>query len=236
MAQEAHPARIAVVIPALNEEQRVGAVVAAVRRALPRAPVLVVNDGSSDRTGEEARRAGAMVAAHPFRMGYGAALVTGYRLALRKGADVVLQLDGDGQHDAAQAPLLLGPVLEGSADIAIGSRFLSRNGYRPPLMRRAGIRLFSFLASLAGVRVTDPTSGFRALSRRAFSMFAESPHFPSDFPDADVIVLSHRAGLAVCEVPAAMRPCPGKISMHGGLAPVYYVFKMMLSMALASRA
>lgn len=210
-----------------------GPVVESARRSLPHARVLVVDDGSSDKTGEAARRAGALVVRHPFRMGYGAALATGFRVALRRGASAVLQLDGDGQHDPAQAPELLAPVLSGDADLVIGSRFLSPRGYRPPFLRRTGIRLFAFLARLAGVSVTDPTSGFRALSRRAFTLFAESPQFPTDFPDADVLVMAHRRGLAIVEIPAVMRPCPGKRSMHRGLAPVYYIFKVLLSMGLA---
>src|SRR5205814_6691946 len=119
-----------------NEAQRVAAVIADLRRAIPNLDVVVVNDGSSDDTEGVARRAGARVVSHPYRLGYGAALQTGYLYALRSGYTRALQIDGDGQHDASLAPKLLAVVRDGRADIALGSRFLSCGRMAMPVTRR----------------------------------------------------------------------------------------------------
>src|SRR5512142_375020 len=137
------------VIPAYDESGRIGDTVTRVRDEVP-ADVLVVDDGSSDDTAEEARRAGAIVAVHPVNLGYGAALQTGYRYALRHGYGAVLQLDADGQHDPASIPGLLA-ALE-VADVVVGSRFLDGRSYRPPLSRRIGMWLFGGIAALLAGR------------------------------------------------------------------------------------
>ncbi|MBI5478564.1 MAG: glycosyltransferase family 2 protein [Deltaproteobacteria bacterium] len=219
-----------VLIPAFNEEPRLPEVLQQVRQVAPRLDVLVVNDGSTDATSAVARAAGARVCAHPFNLGYGVALQTGYKYALRAGYRFVVQLDADGQHDPAYVAALLQAV-EG-ADVVLGSRFREPGSYRPPLLRRAGMILFARVASmLMGQRITDPTSGFRVLSRRALQ-FCASDSFPVDYPDADMLVAFHRAGLRVAEVPVRMHASAESGSMHGGLRPLYYVFKMGISIPL----
>ena len=116
----------------------------------------------------------------------------------------------------------------------MGSRFLGDRGYTMPGLRYAGVMVFRGLVSLfAGKKITDPTSGYQALNRAAMERFYASPHYPADFPDADVIIMLHRAGLRVMEVPVIMHPNPDNRSMHKGMRPVYYVFKMFLSIFLA---
>ena len=134
------PLRLLVVIPAFNEAGRIGPVVERIRQQVA-ADILVVNDGSRDSTGADAAAAGAIVAPHPVNLGYGAALQTGYRYALRRGYDAVLQLDADGQHDPDSIPALLA-AFSGGADVVVGSRFLHPESYRPPLVRRLGMTLF----------------------------------------------------------------------------------------------
>ena len=223
---------ILVVIPAFNEHEKIQAVVQGVRREMPEAVVLVVNDGSRDQTEARARAAGARVLTHPFNMGYGVALQTGYKYALKEGFDFVLQMDGDGQHDAGYLPVLLREVREGGVDVALGSRFLGEGGYRAGWMRQMGIGLFRWVTSfLCGQKITDPTSGYQALSRRAVD-FCARDSFPGDYPDADVLVMMHRAGLPIREVPVRMHPNAQGRSMHSGLKPLYYLYKMCLSIAL----
>jgi glycosyltransferase involved in cell wall biosynthesis len=222
-----------VVIPAFNEAGRIGAVLAGVRSAAPALPVLVVDDGSSDDTAARARAAGARVVRLPFNLGAGVATQTGYRLAAREGYECVVQLDADGQHEPADIPALLGVIERREADVAIGSRFLGRTAYRPGALRRVGMGLFGWLAWLVtGVRFSDVTSGFRAFSGDVVR-FAASEWYPTDYADADVLITLRRAGFRLREVPVRMYPRVGGRSMHAGLRPVYYVFKMLLSVALA---
>jgi glycosyltransferase involved in cell wall biosynthesis len=222
--------RILVVIPAYNEAGRIGRTVAAVRGQVD-ADVLVVDDGSSDRTAAEATEAGAIVAPHGANLGYGAALQTGYRFALQRAYDAVLQLDADGQHDPASIPRLIEAL--GSADVVVGSRFLESGSYRPPLARRIGMRLFGALGSaLAGARISDPTSGYQAIGRRALAFYAHE-RFPHDYPDADILAMVVRSGLRLREVPVRMLPSPAGKGMHAGLwKPLYYGIRMTLALLL----
>lgn len=225
-------ARILLIMPAFNEAARVRTLVRTVRELFPTADVLVVDDGSSDSTGDEARSGGAFVARHPFNLGYGAALQTAYTFAVRRGYNVCVQMDADGQHDPLSIQDLLSPILNKQADVAIGSRFLTTGAYKSPVARRMGSVLFGTLASrITGNRVTDPTSGFWAMNEDAMRLCARDS-FPHDYPDADVLVALHRAGLRMVEVPARMFPRADGPSMHGGLRPIYYVFKMSLSIFL----
>jgi glycosyltransferase involved in cell wall biosynthesis len=224
------PERLLIVMPAYDEAKRIRGVVESVRVHV-NADVLVVDDGSSDDTANEAHAAGAITATHAANLGYGAALQTGYRYALRHGYDAVLQLDADGQHDPASIPQLLTALQD--ADVVVGSRFLDQGSYRPPLLRRIGIRLFGRLASgLAGQRLTDPTSGFQAVSHRALVFYAHE-RYPADYPDADVLAMVARSGLRLVEVPVRMLASPDGKSMHtGALKQFYYVFRMFLALGL----
>jgi len=229
----ARPPRCIAIVPALNEEKQIPAVVAEIKKNAPAFDVLVIDDGSTDRTAQVARAAGAAVVRHPFNMGYGVALQTAYKYATRRGYDILVQLDGDGQHDPSYIPRLAEQVTSGATDVCVGTRFLENLGYFPPFFRRVGMVVFGYIASRAtGRRVTDPTSGYQALSRGAFGFF-QSDLFPFDYPDADVLILLHRAGFRVNEIPVRMKPSPTGKSMHGGvLKPMFYVFKMFLSIGV----
>ena len=223
-----------VLIPAYNEAARVARVLAGVRAVVPDATMLVVDDGSTDETTAVARAAGARVVRLPFNLGAGVAAQTGYKLAVREGYDCVVQLDADGQHEPADIPALLAVIARGEADVAIGSRFLGGgSGYRPGVLRRIGMGLFRWLARLlTGVWFSDVTSGFRALGGDVVPFVAHE-WYPADYADADVLITLCRAGFRLREVPVRMYARSGGLSMHAGLRPVYYVFKMLLSVALA---
>ena len=223
-------------IPAYNEEGRIAAVIRGVKDMYPTLPVVVINDGSHDATASRAAEAGARVISHPYNLGYGVALQTGYKYALMEGYDAIAQMDGDGQHDPTYIRVLLDAVLGGGTDVAIGSRFLAspderrdRAPYRASLARRSGMKLFGTIASLIiRQKVTDPTSGYQAMNAGVLE-WVSSDKFPWDYPDADVIIMLHRAGFRIREVPVQMYALPEKKSMHSGLKPIYYVFKMFLS-------
>ena len=217
-----------IIIPAFNEAGRIGETISGIRRHAD-ALIVVVNDGSRDRTAEEASRAGAIVVELPFNLGYGAALQTGYQYALRTGYSFAVQMDADGQHDPSYIASLMNAVQEGNSDVVIGSRFLGEGAYRPTAIKKIGMGFFRILASLlTGQKVTDPTSGFQALNLRAMQFYA-SDAYPVDFPDADVLVMLHRRGMGFREIAVKMHPSPKKKSMHSGTVPTYYLFKMILS-------
>jgi hypothetical protein len=219
-----------IIIPAYNEAARIGEVVRRVREMYPDYDVLVVNDGSRDDTVAAAAKAGATVVSHPFNMGYGVAIQTGYKYALHHGYDFLVQMDGDGQHDPAFISQLLAPVLAGESDFVLGSRFLGIESYEPSLARRIGMAFFRRLVSwLIGQRITDSTSGFQAFNRRVIRFFTTEV-FPCDYPDADMLLTLHRAGFSILEVPVRMYANATGKSMHAGWKPLYYMFKMLLSM------
>jgi glycosyltransferase involved in cell wall biosynthesis len=223
--------RILVLMPCHNEQGRIGQVVQAVKQALPHARIAVINDNSADDSALEAERAGATVLSHGSNLGYGVALETGYLYAVKADCDIVLQMDSDGQHLAEQLPLILDPIQNGAADLVIGSRY---HGKSPTpatsIIRKTGHRIFSaMIFVLTGLRLSDPTSGFQALSKRTLALFS-SGVFPCDYPDSDVILMAHMAGLKIKEVPVEMRNRTGGHSMHSGIKPLYYGIKMLLSM------
>ena len=219
-----------IVLPVFNEEALLPGVLSRIREAMgDKVEILVVDDGSTDRSGEAARSAGARVIRHSLNMGYGVTLQTGFKAALRGGAAWVVIMDGDGQHDPSSLSALVAPVLEGRADVVVGSRFLGSPGYHMPLSKRAGVRIFRLMARiLSGLRISDPTSGFQALSRRTVA-FCTHDVFPFDFPDTDMLITLKKAGLRILEVPVLMRNHPQGKTMHSGLVPLYYVFKMAVS-------
>jgi len=218
-----------VVIPALNEAATITAVVSGARLAAPGAMVVVVDDGSIDRTAELAAGADAEVLRLPFNCGIGSAVQLGLRFAVAHGAARVVRLDGDGQHDPADAARLLAAVADG-ADYALGSRFCggAPGSWRPSLVRRLGIRWFAAALSLAGARgVTDPTSGFFAANARAARFLAE--HYASDYPEVDAVVRLARRGFRLVEVPVAMRARGGGVSSIGPLGAVTYTVKVTVA-------
>lgn len=226
----ANATRSLLIIPAFNEARSIGNVVDRVRATGLDLDVLVVDDGSRDDTPALARAHGALVVSHPFNLGYGAALQTGYKFALRHGYAHAVQMDADGQHDPAYIPKLLEPVRAGAADVVIGSRFVEASGYEMGGARNFGrVFLQRLLVWCGGPQIFDPTSGLQALSRPVFR-FCCSDFYPFDFPDIDVLLLLHRHGFRIEEVPVTMAPSPPlRKPMHAGLRAVYYPYKMLLS-------
>jgi glycosyltransferase involved in cell wall biosynthesis len=220
--------RAILIIPAYNEAGSLGDVLARVVEADSGCEVVVVDDGSRDDTGDIAARAGVTVLRHPFNLGYGAALQTGYKYALERNAALVVQMDADGQHDPEQIRELAAGILSGDYDLVVGSRFMETTDYRMGLLRSVGRKLFSGLARLAGLRVSDPTSGFQGMNRRVLDLYARD-FFPTDYPDVDVLLTAFRYGLRVGEHPVRMAETSRTSTLHGGLRSVYYVYKMLLS-------
>jgi glycosyltransferase involved in cell wall biosynthesis len=220
------------IVPAHNEEGSIAGVIREIRSFDAELEVVVVDDGSTDRTAVVARDAGARVVSLPFNLGIGGAVQTGFKLAHAEGFDLAVRLDGDGQHVASELPTLLAPILDDSADIVVGSRFTAGRRYRPPLARRLGITLFARVVSLlTRQRVTDTTSGFQACNRRAIRLFAAD--YPHDYPEVEATVMVFKHRLRLAEVPVTMRERSAGTSSIGALSSVYYAIKVLLAVFVA---
>lgn len=219
-----------IIIPAYNEGKNIGRVLGDMLRREPELDVLVVDDGSRDDTAELAKIFGVALVSHAVNLGYGAALQTGFRYAVKNGYDYVIQFDADGQHDPDYLRAVKAEIEKGEADIVIGSRFLCDSEYKVEFFKSAAIRLMSFtIKRLTGCRVTDPTSGFKALSRRTFRYYALAGNFPSDYPDANILIKMLRKNYRVVEIPVNIRKRICGTTMHSGLKPLFYIFDIFLS-------
>jgi glycosyltransferase involved in cell wall biosynthesis len=220
--------RVLVVIPAYNEEASVSAVISEIRESLPDATPLVIDDGSRDRTADVALASGARVIRLPFNLGIGGAVGTGFRVAASEGFDVVLQLDGDGQHPAGAGRSLVNELLTSDANYVVGSRFVPGGRYRTSRARLRGIRVLARIVSLLIHQpVTDTTSGLRAADKQAIALFAD--HYPHDYPEVEAMILARRAGLRIHEVPVDMRPRVTGRSSITPLRSLYYMIKVILA-------
>jgi glycosyltransferase involved in cell wall biosynthesis len=220
------------IVPAFNEEGSIGAVIAEIRAADPDLAIVVIDDGSRDRTVEIATAQGAHVVSLPFNLGIGGAVQTGYRYAHENGFELALRVDGDGQHDPGQLAVLAEPVVAGEADVAVGTRFVGGEGYRSSRSRRFAIRVLAWTVSaLVGQRVSDPTSGFQVANRRVIALFAAD--FPHDYPEVEATVLLAKHGLRRVEVPVVMRERLAGRSSIGAVSSVYYMVKVMLAVLVA---
>jgi glycosyltransferase involved in cell wall biosynthesis len=220
--------KILVIIPAYNEEGSVGKVVEGVKTQVPLTDVLVVNDGSTDLTLEIGKSRGAIVLDLPFNLGIGGAMQAGYKYAYEKGYDVAIQVDADGQHDPKEIPKLLHALAEKKVDMVIGSRFLGDSEFKSSMIRKVGISLFSrVISTIAGQRITDPTSGFRGANRKAIQLFASN--YPQDYPEPEAVVLLHQCRLKMGEVSVGMSKRYSGESSITKIRSVYYVVKVLLA-------
>jgi glycosyltransferase involved in cell wall biosynthesis len=218
------------VVPAYNEEGTVARVVTSIQEQAPEFDVVVVDDGSTDGTGEHAERAGAKVVRHPFNLGIGGAVQSGFTYALENGYDRLVQIDGDGQHDPGELHKLIEAMdVHRGVDMVCGSRFLTdERDYVAPISRRTGIHIFAFLLSrIVGQRVTDPTSGFRLYNRRAIALFARD--YPHDYPEVEAVLMVHFHRLSMREVPVRMFQRGGGVSSISSGKSVYYMIKVLLA-------
>lgn len=225
--------KVCVIIPAYNESGAIKKVVHAVQEHYPKANIVVINDASTDNTGAIAATLGITVLDLPINLGIGGAMQTGFKFAVKKGYDIAIQVDGDGQHDPAYIPTLLKPILENRADVVIGSRFLHKESYRSSFMRLLGIRFCSYLISLATNKyIHDSTSGFRAYNKEALRFAAL--HYPPDFPEPESIVTFLRNEFRVKEVPVAMQQRHSGISSIRPLKGTYFVASNSIGIIMSS--
>ena len=220
--------KILIIVPAYNEAASLPGVIQDLREHIPAADVLVVNDGSYDTTALVAKQLGVPVLDLPFNLGIGGAVQAGFLYAERNAYDITVQFDGDGQHLASEIKKLLEPLESKQVDLVVGSRFLAIGGYKAPVFRKMGIGIFSFVLSrIMGITVTDSTSGFRAVNSRAIQFF--SHNYPDDYPEVEALVLLHKVGLRMAEVPVAMRERTGGKSSITPIRSLYYMTKVLMA-------
>jgi glycosyltransferase involved in cell wall biosynthesis len=216
------------IVPAHNEADSLPGLLAEIRRE--GFDAVVVDDCSSDDTAAVARAAGARVLSLPVNLGIGGAVQAGFLFAMREGYEVVVQVDGDGQHDPRWLPAVVAPIVEGRADCVIGSRYLPEapdTGYTTPLPRRLGMHFSTALLRFAtGLQINDTTSGLRAMNRRAFGYAAR--HYPTDHPEAEALLMYHQAGFRILEVPVQMRARATGQSLFTFVRAALYPLRVMV--------
>lgn len=218
------PPRVLVAIPAYNEQATIGAVVHRVRAALPEFDLLVVNDGSQDQTEAIVRSLGVDTATHLCNLGYGRAVQTAIKYALRNGYDTLITLDADGQHRPEQIRRMFEAFTRDGWDYLVGSRYLEAHNYRDaPLGRRLGMQLFSWLTKLiVGQRIYDTTSGLKIMRRTVFEPLTQW-HFV-DF-HAEAIVYLWRLGFRIGEYPITVDERRHGRSMYSLISHIVYPLK-----------
>jgi len=224
--------KILVIVPAFNECGNIGRTVEEIRRAALSVDILVVDDGSLDETAQEARQAGGSVVSLPFNLGIGAAVQTGFQYAQQHQYDIAVQIDGDGQHDAGYLGKIIGPIVYDQGDMVIGSRFLENTGgFQSSFGRRLGINFFVHLINgLTGVKINDPTSGFRAYNKKMIALFAD--YYPHDFPEPEAVVVAQQDCARIMEVAVIMRPRGAGSSSIRYFKTLYYMAKVTLAILL----
>jgi glycosyltransferase involved in cell wall biosynthesis len=220
--------RTLVVIPAYNEEDPLPAVLDELRTVGPDLDILVIDDGSTDRTAEVAAKAGVAVVQLPFNLGIGGALRCGFRYAVRHDYERAVQFDADGQHDASEIAVLLAR-LDAGADIAIGSRFADASlTYDVGRVRAGAMSLLRFVVrQLSGQRFTDTSTGFRAFDRPVLELFARE--YPAEYMESvEALVLALAAGYRVDEVPVHMTARLAGQPSNRRLRLLYHYLRLLL--------
>ena len=221
--------QLAVLIPAYNEALSLGSLIREIRAVLPTQPVIIVNDGSLDRTADVARAHGAIVLDLPCNLGIGGAVQTGFRYAFENGYKYVVRLDGDGQHPPEGISTLVDKLVAEKVDMVLGSRFLDVRSYRSTFVRFLGIRGLAVMLSLiCRKKVTDPTSGFFVLNRRLLYYF--SHHYPTDYPEPEALALLRRQGYDFCEAGVVFRARTAGQSSINSWSTIYYGIKVGLAL------
>lgn len=223
--------QVLLVMPAKDEEDSIATTIAEVQSLIPDVSILVINDGSADRTSHVARTAGATVLDLPFNLGVGGAMRLGFRYAALHDFPVMVQLDSDGQHDPANVPALV--ALLDQADVAIGARFAGVGKYEVQGPRKWAMSvLSSTLSSMSRTRLTDTTSGFKAHGPAAIEVFKND--FPAEYlgDTIEALVIGHRAGLRYTQLPVAMRERLAGTPSQGPWRSAVYLARAFAALAV----
>lgn len=222
-----------IIIPAYNESENLINLVTEIKSKAPGYDYIIINDGSTDDTAEVCHKANLNVVNLPLNLGIGGAVQTGYLYAYQNNYDIAIQIDGDGQHDPAYLDQLIEPIINKSADFTIGSRYINKEGFQSSTIRRAGIWwLNGIIRVLTSRKITDATSGFRAVNRDIIKLFVK--YYPYDYPEPETITDICRHSFTLQEVPVIMRErAVGKSSIRF-LKTIYYMIKVTLAVFVSN--
>lgn len=220
-----------VIIPAYNEELNIMRVVKDLEENAKDCDFVVINDCSKDNTIQVLLKNSVNFIDLPINLGIGGGVQTGYHYALRNGYDIAIQFDGDGQHDARYISKLISPIEKGEANVVIGSRFLEKEGFQSSAIRRFGINFLSKLIyMLCGIRVTDVTSGMRAVDKKIINLYAEQ--YAQDYPEPEAILSAGVAGAKIKEIPVQMRERIAGESSISAWKSIYYMIKVSFALVI----
>ncbi|MBQ9926624.1 MAG: glycosyltransferase family 2 protein [Lachnospiraceae bacterium] len=224
--------KVLLIIPAYNEAKSIESVVNNIIQNYPQYDYLIINDGSRDNTAEICERNHYNYVSLPLNLGIGGAVQTGYLYALKNNYSIAIQIDGDGQHDIQYVEKIIEPLLKGEADIAIGSRFITKEGFQSSVSRRLGIQILSKLILLVCFKnVKDVTSGFRAVNQRFIKIYAEN--YPNDYPEPEAIVIALVHGGKIKEIPVVMLERENGTSSINFWKSIYYMIKVTLAIVVS---
>lgn len=217
-----------VIIPAYNEQESILDTIKDIKTNAPEFDYVVINDCSKDNTLKVCRENDITILDLPVNLGIGGAVQTGYLYALKNGYDVAVQFDGDGQHDAKFLNAMADLLVKEQADMVIGSRFISNEGFQSSGIRRLGIKFFAFLTRfLFGKKITDATSGMRMCNRKVIELFVKD--YPRDYPEPETVCRLLRKKCKVLEMPVVMRERSAGVSSISMKRSVYYMIKVSLA-------
>lgn len=230
-AAEERDMKILIIIPAFNEEENILNMIKDLDENHPEYDRIVINDASEDATKD------ILVKFHidhidlPVNLGIGGGVQTGYLYAFQSGYDIAVQMDGDGQHCASELDSIIQPILKGEANIVVGSRFISREGFQSSFLRRLGIGFLSNLIHLCtGKRVLDVTSGFRAVDKNYIKIFAKE--YAPDYPEPEALIVAAQHDAKILEVPVIMKDRENGKSSISAWRSVYYMVKVSLAIII----
>lgn len=221
-----------IIIPAYNEQASIVKTVMDIKENAPDFDYIVINDCSTDDTLQVCMENGIKCLKLPVNLGIGGAVQSGYLYGFREGYDVAVQFDGDGQHSAKYLETMVQAMQEQQADMVIGSRFITNEGFQSSAIRRIGIKHFNLLIKfLTGETITDPTSGMRMVNREVMKLFSED--YPKDYPEPESVVHILAKGKKVIEIPVLMNERSEGVSSISPMKSIYYMIKVTIAMLIA---